>query len=77
MRRYYMKQKLKSAAAFLIILILLPYVVSVFVNGTDTEASRRQENYFVRVNTEDAEGNVQTVEIGWTEYLAGMLAAEM
>ena len=77
MRRYYMKQKLKSAAAFLIILILLPYVVSVFVNGTDTEASRRQENSFVRVNTADAEGNVQTVEIGWTEYLAGMLAAEM
>ncbi len=77
MRRYYMKQKLKSAAAFLIILILLPYVVSVFVNGTDTEASRSQENSFVRVNTADAEGNVQTVEIGWTEYLAGMLAAEM
>ena len=66
MRRYYMKQKLKSAVAFLIILILLPYVVSVFVNGTDTEASRRQENSFVRVNTADAEGNVQTVEIGWT-----------
>lgn len=77
MRRYYIKQKLKSAAAFLIILILLPYIVSVFVNGTDTGAAGKQENSFVRVNMADAKGNVQTAEIGWTEYLAGMLAAEM
>ena len=35
MNRYAIEQKFKSAAAFLIILILLPYIVSVFVNGTD------------------------------------------
>lgn len=77
MRRYYMKQKVKSAAAFLIILILLPYIVSVFVNGTDRRDAGKQENSFVRVNTTDTKGNVKTIEIGWTEYLAGMLAAEM
>ncbi len=77
MRRYYMKQKLKSAAAFLIILILLPYIVSVFVNGTETGNARKQESSFVQVNTTDTKGKLQTVEIGWTEYLAGMLAAEM
>lgn len=41
MRRYTVKQKLKSAAAFLIILIFLPYVVSVFVNGVDVTGDRK------------------------------------
>ena len=35
MNRYALEQKFKSAAAFLVILILLPYIVSVFVNGAD------------------------------------------
>ena len=43
MRRYYIEQKLKSAAAFLIILILLPYIVSVFVNGTGAGTEGEEE----------------------------------
>ena len=38
MKRYTIEQKFKSAAAFLVILILFPYIVSVFVNGVDPEA---------------------------------------
>ena len=36
MSRYIIKQKLKSIFSFLIILILFPYIVSVFVNGAQT-----------------------------------------
>ena len=32
---YSAKKKIKNIAAFLIILIFLPYVVSIFVNGKD------------------------------------------
>ena len=74
MRRYYIEQKLKSAAAFLIILILLPYIVSVFVSGTGVRADRKEEETYVQVKTEDARGEIQTEELGWTEYLVGILS---
>lgn len=77
MGRYYIEQKLKSAAAFLIILILLPYIVSVFVNGADAGTDAKTETPLVQVKTADAGGNVQIAELGWTEYLSGVLAAEM
>lgn len=77
MRRYYIEQKLKSAAAFLIILILLPYIVSVFVNGTGTGTDRSEDTSFVQVETVDAEGNEQTAEMGWTEYIVGILAEDL
>lgn len=76
MRRYYVEQKVKSFAAFLIILILLPYIVSVFVNGTDILAGGEEETY-VTVKTKNGHGAEVTGEVGWTEYLAGILAEEM
>jgi len=41
MKRYTIEQKFKSAAAFLVILILFPYIVSVFVNGVDPEETTK------------------------------------
>ena len=76
MRRYYVEQKVKSFAAFLIILILLPYIISVFVNGADVLGNSGEE-VRVRVKTTGRDGVETTVEIGWTEYLAGILAEEM
>ena len=49
MKRYVIEQKLKTAAAFLIILILLPYVVSVFVNGVDVAAEDGAGPFYVRI----------------------------
>ena len=40
MKRYTIEQKFKSAAAFLVILILFPYIVSVFVNGVIQKRQR-------------------------------------
>ena len=76
MRRYYVQQKARSFAAFLIILILLPYIISVFVNGTDILAGGSEEVY-IKVRTKDPDDGDKTAEIGWTEYLAGILAEEM
>ena len=42
MKRYTIEQKFKSAAAFLVILILFPYIVSVFVNGVDPEETTNE-----------------------------------
>lgn len=76
MKRYYVQQKLKFLAALLIILILLPYIVSVFVNGAGIYGEKKEDIY-IKVRTQDAGGEEKTVEVGWTEYLAGILAREM
>ena len=55
MRRYTVKQKLKSVAAFLIILIFLPYVVSVFVNGVDVTGNNSGSPFYIRVRVPDNE----------------------
>ena len=57
MNRYAVEQKFKSIAAFLIILILLPYIVSVFVNGTDVREGGSEFYVKVKVHaTEQADG---------------------
>ena len=77
MRRYTVKQKLKSAAAFLIILIFLPYVVSVFVNGVDVTGNNSGSPFYIRVRVPDNEEADGVGEVEWTEYLAGILAKEL
>ena len=77
MERYIVEQKLKSAAAFLVIIILLPYIVSVFVNGADVTAGAGSSSFYVKVKVPDTEQADGIAEIGWTEYLAGILAKEI
>ena len=50
MRRYYIRQKMKSFGAFLIILILFPYIVSVFVNGADIRVGSGDGSPYVKMN---------------------------
>ena len=76
MNRYAVEQKFKSIAAFLIILILPPYIVSVFVNGADVREDDG-ENFYVKVKVPDAEEADGVTEIRWTDYLAGILAEEI
>lgn len=77
MSRYIIKQKLKSLFSFLIILILFPYIVSVFVNGAQTRLGSAENAPYVTVKTEKDDGKEQVSEVKWTEYLAGILAKEM
>ena len=74
MNRYAVEQKFKSIAAFLVILILLPYIVSVFVNGADVREDAGGDFYVKVPDTEEADG---VTEIRWTDYLAGILAEEI
>ncbi len=76
MNRYALEQKFKSAAAFLVILILLPYIVSVFVNGADVREEDGGDIY-VKVKVPDTEEADGLAEIRWTDYLAGILAEEI
>ncbi len=77
MKGYSVEQKLKSAGAFIIILIFLPYVISVFANGVDYEKSSSGSPFYVRVKVPDTEEADEVTEVEWTEYLAGILAKEL
>ena len=76
MNRYAVEQKFKSIAAFLIILILLPYIVSVFANGADVREDTAGD-FYVKVKVPDTEEADGVTEIRWTDYLAGILAEEL
>lgn len=77
MKWYRIRRKLKALGAFLSILILLPYVVSVFVNGTGTGKERKQDTSWIRVSTVDRYGKETAEEVEWTDFLVGILAKEM
>lgn len=64
-------QKLKSAGAFLTILLLLPYVVTVFVNGIDVLGMSQET--CVQTETEDPDGEKTVRTVPWTEYMMGIL----
>ena len=49
MGQRYMRQKVKTVCSFLLILILLPYVVAVFVNGADMEVNGKNGGAYVQV----------------------------
>ena len=77
MKRYWIEQRFKSVAAFLIIIILLPYIISVFANGVNITAEDEGGSLFIKVRVPDSEEADGIAEVNWTEYLAGILAGEM
>ncbi|CUX26920.1 SpoIID/LytB domain-containing protein [Clostridium sp. C105KSO13] len=77
MGQRYMKQKFKVGCSFLIILILLPYVVTVFVNGGDMKAAEKEGSAYVQVKNTAQDSKEEVIKIPWTEYFIGVLAKEM
>lgn len=71
------RQKMKTFCSFLIILILLPYVISVFVNGADMEVTGKNGGTYVQVKKTGEDGKTQVVDVPWEEYFMGVLAREM
>lgn len=76
MGQRYIRQKLKALGAFIFILILLPYVISVFVNGADIKAENRTDRVYVRVKIHSGDQE-KVIEVPWSEYFLGVLAKEM
>ena len=77
MGQHYMRQKLKAVFSFLIILILLPYIAAVFINGGDMKAEGKNNSAFVKVKKKKSDGEEQIVKVSWEEYFIGMLANEI
>lgn len=77
MGQRYMRQKAKSFASFLIILILLPYIAAVFANGGDIKAIGNDDRAYVQVKTTTEEGKEKVVKVPWEEYFIGVLARDI
>lgn len=67
-----MLQKLKQAVCYLTIIILLPYVITVFLNGPETAVSAKVESAYVTV-----ENDGQQIEMSIEDYCIGKLAKEI
>lgn len=64
-----MWQRVKKLGCYLLIILLLPYVVTVFLNGPGLVSSSQVDSAGVRVNTGEGE-----VEMSLEEYCIGVLA---
>ena len=74
MRQKAMWQKFKTFGSFCLIMLLLPYVVTVFVHGKDFAAAGDKEKLFVNVKkTKETE----IVHVPWTEYFVGIIGREV
>ncbi len=70
MRQRAMWQKLKSFGSFCLIMLLLPYIVTVFVHGKDFKSNR--ENGTVYVNVRRTKGTVGFTQIESTLDMFGI-----
>ena len=68
-----MRQRLKQWGCYLIIIILLPYVVTVFLNGPSITATSHVDSTYVKVKTASGEEVKMPIE----EYCIGILAREI
>lgn len=67
-----MKKKMRQAGYFLIIILLLPYVVTVFINGNGVLKQKEAGSPYVTVERDE-----KTKEMRMDEYGIGVLAKEI
>lgn len=67
-----MQQRFKTFMCYLTIIVLLPYIVTVFINGPSMVASFHIDDTYVKVKTKTG-----TVEMPMEEYCIGILAKEI
>lgn len=65
-------QKIKKVFAILIIIVLLPYVITIFINGKTMEVNQGKQEAYIKVKKDG-----KNREIPLEEYCLGMLAKEM
>lgn len=71
-RLVFMKRKIKKICAVFVIIVLLPYIVTIFMNGKSIETNQNGKNCYIKVETESG-----TREIPLEEYCIGTLAKEI
>lgn len=67
-----MRQRLKKIGCYMLIIVLLPYVVTMFLNGSSIADSAPADDTYVKVKTGGKE-----VEMSIEEYCIGKLAKEI
>lgn len=67
-----MRQKVKTFLCYLTIIVLLPYIVTVFINGPSIVSSPHVDGSYVKVRTESGEAGMSL-----EEYCIGILAKEI
>lgn len=67
-----MIQKIKKIIAVLIMIVLLPYVITIFMNGKSMKVNQTGKNHYVKVKLDEKE-----TEVPLEEYCIGMLAREI
>lgn len=68
----FMSQRLKKLGCYIIIIVLLPYVVTVFINGPSIVTSSNVDGTYITVKTESGESKMPI-----EEYCIGILAKEI
>ena len=76
MRQRRIQQKMRSMGAFLLILILLPYVATVLIHGADRRSLTENRDCYVNVKIDGENGN-ELRAVPWQEYFLGVLALEL
>ena len=67
-----MRQRLKTFLCYVTIIILLPYIVTVFINGPSMASSPHVDESYVKVKTKSGEA-----QMSLEEYCIGVLAKEI
>lgn len=67
-----MRNRLKKIGCYLIIIVLLPYIVTVFMNGPATPTDTTVDTTYVKVKKDDTE-----LELPLEEYCIGRMAKEI
>lgn len=67
-----MLQKIKQLGCYLLIIVLLPYIITVFINGPVVETSAKVDETYIKVEHKDKE-----TKMSIEEYCIGRLAKEI
>lgn len=77
MRKRMFHQRVQSVVSFLLILILLPYIVTVFIHGSQLQVSGQAMDSVVEVKIAAEDGSAETKMVPWEEFFLGALACEI
>lgn len=72
-----MERKIKAGAALLCILILLPYIMTIFIRGADETEIADTGAAYIQVAKKTEKGKEEVVTMSWTDYMTGILADEI
>ncbi len=76
MNKYKIGQALKTAGSFLIILVLLPYLATVFINGDKIKRIEKDDFQLVKVASV-MDDKTKVKEMPWDAYFIGILAKQI